>query len=198
MPVAARPRTVRKSRSAEARTNDALSANVKATLATAVQVLDHFQQSLHRSGFAEGVAAYEKMADTLAGQKMWSASHGVNTDAEFATIASLALSIHEMLAPYDSTMRRLSTLGGPAQPNASVAAATSDPPAHPLRAAILQLLEGSRLPMSVTALRTQCRCDKGALAVELASLERTGRVKRLERSGRTLYSLGSTSGAKDR
>lgn len=172
-----------------ARTDEALGQNVKATLATAVQVLEHFQQSLRKSGFVEGAESYGRMADTLIGQKMWSASRALDTDAEFATIASLARSIHEMLAPYSHSMLRISGLG----PAAAVPAPTAAPvdAADALRLRILNVLGATRRPVSLTALRTQCGCDRRALGAELAALEQAARVKRQEKSGRTLYSLGA-------
>ena len=201
-------------RPAVATRDEALAANVRTTLATATQVLEHFHQSLLKSGFVEGADSYSKLAATLVGQKMWSVTSGVDTEAEFATIAALARNIHEVLAPYHRAMLHLSTLGGDrsrrsAAPEPAATAATSpassadapdtlSAPLDTLRTEVLRLLAGSRHPMSVTAIRAECRCDRRVLAAALAALEQAGRVKRQDRGGRTLYGLDPSAGLEAR
>jgi hypothetical protein len=185
--------------------------NVRKTLATTAQVLAHFEQSLLKSGFAEGSQAYRKMAEAVLGQRVWSASHRVHFDEEFAEIARRARAIHDVLSPYADAMLRLSAVVQlQREVSSPVAARSSDdraptavPPAAPpprghnevvaeaLQDRVLACLSRARRPMSLTALCSGIGCNKSELLQELEALERGGRV---QRRGTTRASYSLTSG----
>ena len=164
--------------------------NVRKTLATAQKVLEHFEQSLLRSGFAEGSAAYRKMAETLLGQRLWTAACGASLEVEFAAVAKRAKAIHALLVPYADTMLRLSAVAGlqpaPHQPELDKHTATTPDGSTD---EVLDLLAKARRPMSMSALAAQARCDRRTLLDRIAVLEQQGRLKRGGSARRPLYSL---------
>lgn len=200
-------------------TEQAIADNVRQTLDTAIQVLGHFEGSLTQAGFAEGAAAYRKLADTLIGQRLWSTNRGIALDQRFAEVARRARSIHDVLAPYVNTMLRLGAISQagtgtdmsaraqPAVPASSDEKAEKRPdlppspnqqttPASPnaavgLHDRVIALLGTARRPMSLVAMISALRCDKSKLLREMSDLERAGQVKRLP-GPRALFALPKT------
>ncbi len=151
--------------------------NVRKTLATALQVLDHFEQSLLKAGFVEGSQAYRSLAETLLGQRLWATSRSVQLDEEFTRIAKSARSIYELLLPYSETMLKLAAIAS-LQP--AKAEPQAPPPPAPGAAAdrVLQLLSQAQRPMSLTALCAATGLAKSEVLSRIAKLEQDGRVAR--------------------
>lgn len=85
-------------------------ANVTASLAAAQQALDHLQNSLRHAGFAEGVAAYEQMAEILLTQQLLHGRGDPVLGLAFARLGETAQLVFGLLHPYATVMLRLATL----------------------------------------------------------------------------------------
>jgi DNA-binding transcriptional ArsR family regulator len=88
-------------------------ANVSASVEAASQALSQLHQSLGRGGFAEGAAAYERMAELLLTQYMWAESQDAPLQEEFEALGDIARRIFSLLEPYTTAMKRLAVLAPP-------------------------------------------------------------------------------------
>lgn len=167
-------------------TSDSLQGNVRQTLATALKVLAHLEQSLCRAGFAEGREAYRKMADTVVGQCLWLNSAGCEVPSELAQIAERARAVHALLNPYADAMLRLGALCD-ALPGKPAAEPPPEPPDP-----VLDLLSQARRPLSLTALRAELGGDRKQLLARLEALEQSGRITRRNAGGRETFGLAES------
>lgn len=82
--------------------------HVLQSVAAATQALDQLEQSLRSGGFAEGAAAYQRMAEVLVAQRL------VHDDGAmapgFERLGDTARKVFELLDPYSTAMRRLAAL----------------------------------------------------------------------------------------
>lgn len=159
---------------------DPLLGNVRQTLATALKVLDHLEQSLRQAGFAEGRDAYRKMADTVLGQSLWLAAKEGEAPEELNLIADRARAIHALLTPYTEAMLRLGALTG-----TQTASKPRPDPEDP----IIKILARARRPVSFTALRAELGADRKQLLARLGELVQAGTIIRHSGGGRESYSL---------
>lgn len=159
--------------------------NLKRSAANALQALDHFKASLEAAGFVRSAEAYVKMADTLAGQRLWSAAKAPpDLDARFAQLAERAGEIDRILAPYVEAMRKIAALQALAATGTEAGAAA---PAEPSGEPVLAALRDAPRGLSVTALRAQLGLSTRELRQRLASLEGAGRVRAIRRGGRVRW-----------
>lgn len=161
---------------------DPLLGNVRQTLATALKVLDHLEQSLRQAGFAEGRDAYRKMADTVLGQGLWLAAQEGEAPGELNLIAERARAIHSLLTPYTEAMLRLGALTSTQAPSKPIPA-PEDP--------VVKILARARRPVSFTALRAELGSDRKQLLARLGELVQAGTIVRHSGGGRESYSLES-------
>lgn len=98
--------------------------HVADSVEAAIGALDLLATSLRRGGFAEGAAAYQRMAEVLVAQRMF---HEDDDEADpvvvrFDHLGSLAREVFELLEPYSSAMRRLAAIA-PDRPDATAVTA---------------------------------------------------------------------------
>jgi DNA-binding transcriptional ArsR family regulator len=180
----------------------AMLANVDATVRTSLEVLDHLEQSLRRAGFETGIGPYQKLSETLIGQRMWSReSAGPEIERGFRNLARKARAIFAMLDPYAEIMKRLAILCEPADGlspdgDARVAAQAGkkakerkkESASAPVDAdpALAALAKGE---LSFTALRDRLKTDRRDLAGRLLALENAGAIASRLAGGRRLYRI---------
>ena len=160
--------------------------NIAESLAAVEKALEHFNTSLIRSGFADGAASYQKMAEIIVGQWMWASSQGIDQHNDrFRRVAALAAEIHEQLLPYVEGMRKLALL------QELVPEPKPEPPFPPdsRPARILEMLAAAPRPMSMTALRKEVGGSSSVLKKELAELVSDGWVRERRAGSRVLYAL---------
>ena len=135
--------------------------NIAESLAAVEKALEHFNTSLIRSGFADGAASYQKMAEIIVGQWMWASSQGIDQHNDrFRRVAALATEIHEQLLPYVEGMRKLALL------RELVPEPKPEPPFPPdsRPARILQMLAAAPRPASGGFWRDDCPAETAAPA----------------------------------
>ncbi len=166
-------------RSAREPSKAALIDNVRSSLKTAVDVLDHFERALLRGGFAEGIGAYRAMSRTLIGQRLWSQQlEGDPLRKEFSDLSARAKKVLQMLAPYAEVMRNL---GAMEALGLDAAELNSD------ETKILEFLRVQREPVGETKLRQGVGLDGARVRRILGKLTKQALVKKYKRGNRTLY-----------
>lgn len=85
-------------------------AHVALSLAAATEALTQLERSLRSGGFAEGAAAYQRMAEVLVAQRLFLGAEDPALSERFDHLGSTARRVFELLDPYAGAMRRLATL----------------------------------------------------------------------------------------
>jgi hypothetical protein len=85
-------------------------AQVQQSVGAATQALSQLEASLRGGGFAEGAAAYQRMAEVLVAQRLFCDSEDATLAADFDRLGATARRVFELLDPYAGAMRRLATL----------------------------------------------------------------------------------------
>jgi predicted transcriptional regulator len=165
---------------------ETLMVNVLKSVKTAQDVLTHFESSLEQGGFAKGVPPYQKMCDTLLGQRLWSTPHqNEELEVEFQKLSSKAARIFETLLPYTEIMKKLSAVS-------SIEKATME--MDDSDEVIFKIISESRGPISFTALKTKAKLPKKELLKKLDNFEKSGLITSKISSGRKIYFDGTVSG----
>jgi hypothetical protein len=158
-----------------------LVANVRRSTETAVNVVQHLEQSLARGGFAAGLAAYGQMTETLAGQRFWSLDKSDGEiERNFRDLTAAAARVHAMLAPYVRMMERLGALAGVTQGPASDH--PGSPPVKsdgltPDQRTVVGELRAAPEPLTISGLRTRTGLGTRHLRELLQELEAKGLTK---------------------
>lgn len=87
--------------------------HIPQSLRAATQALGEFERSLRAAGFAENVAAYQRMSEVLLAQRLVAATEK-ELAAGFGDLGETAKRIYGLLNPYVAVMRRLAALAPPA------------------------------------------------------------------------------------
>jgi hypothetical protein len=87
--------------------------HVARSVTAAATALAHLEQSLRAGGFADGAAAYTRMADVLVAQRLFLAADDEQLGEQFGALGSSARRVFELLEPYTAAMRQLATLAPP-------------------------------------------------------------------------------------
>jgi hypothetical protein len=95
--------------------------NTRQSVEAASTALEHLERSLRQGGFAEGAAAYQRMAEVLVAQSMFTAPSDDELMRRFEQLGRTARRVFELLQPYTLAMRRLTVLAGEDQPDATPA-----------------------------------------------------------------------------
>lgn len=163
--------------------DEELLANVRETTATALDVLRHMESAIHRSGFSAGLAAYEQLAVTLAGQRTWTLDKpDPQIDRQFAELAMCSARIRGLLVPYVRLMEKLSALGAVRDAFAPPVEVHTSPPLDEDERPVFEVLRAAERAMTLSSLREETRLGSRQLRSLLVRLEEKGLVKR-ERSG---------------
>lgn len=159
------------------------SGNVDQTLAAVKEALNHFAESLARSGFAAGAGSYRQMAGIVVGQQQWAQAQGIDHfDARFREIAHLALDVHRQLHPYVHAMEQLGALLHLLPP----------PPRFPpdtIEGRIVAHLAAARRPLSTTQIGSALGFSNSVTRRTLQSLEEADVVARSGSLNRPHWSL---------
>ena len=171
-----------------------LVANVRKATGTAVTVLRHMEQSLRRAGFGTGVSAYEQLAETLAGQRMWALGKGdAEIERNFAELSASAVGVRLLLAPYLRVMDRIGALGalGESSPVATVEEPPADTSRSPEQARVAQALAAASRPLTLSALRERSGLGSRELRRILDEMEQAGVVARAGPAERPRFTLAT-------
>lgn len=91
--------------------------NTRHSVEAATTALEHLEKSLRQAGFAEGAAAYQRMAEVLVAQSMFTTAADEELMGRFEQLGRTARRVFELLQPYTSAMRRLTVLAGAELPD---------------------------------------------------------------------------------
>jgi IclR helix-turn-helix domain len=154
--------------------------NVRDTLGSVGEALEHFRQSLEAGGFEDGADTYARMSDIVVGQRLWARSEEVvELEEEFERVATIATRIHALLLPYVDTMARLGSL-------ASLDSVEGIDPGSAEGRVLAALARGGRA-LSVTAIKTAVGEPMSRVRAAMEELEERGLVTRMVRGGRPFY-----------
>ncbi|MCP3915689.1 MAG: hypothetical protein GY711_09050 [bacterium] len=163
---------------------EALLSNVKTSVGTGREVMQHLRKSLDSAGFPAAIAPYRKMCDTLLGQRLWARDiEGDPLRAEFEELAREAQAVSEILAPYAELVQRLGAVAMVEAPTQPV------PQLDPASEAVLAALGQAPRPMSRTRLREATGLAAAALKHALGQLADEGRIEEVRSGGRRLFRL---------
>jgi hypothetical protein len=166
-----------------------LPANVAASLNAAQQALDQLERSLRGAGFAEGVAAYERMAEVLMSQYLLHASDTPAMAGGFMRLGETARRLFGLLHPYAAVTRQLATL----------AAEPPEPPVAAGRNTVLaELQRRRRRGASAQLLVSTTGLPKAAVEAVLAELVADGAVAARGEGATAMYVPADARGAAPR
>lgn len=167
--------------------------NVEQTLASVIKALQHFADSLDRSGILEGQIAYRDMARIIITQRLWARNEGLDDlTPRYRQVATLANKIHGLMAPYVEVMEMLRFLDAD---DVGVSNGEENPAADEhhettLEENIIAVVRSRPQPMSATAIRAVVRVSTRKLSDVLSAMVATGVLNAVESKSRRRYALG--------
>lgn len=181
---------------ADSAPDEELVANVRKSVRTATDVLNHLRRSLEQGGFARSTASYKTMVSTLVGQRLWSQEVGdEEIDAAFKELSVLAARIHGILTPYAQMMEQLGALDSLSLDEVELVPSgdlVGDGEVNELddeARQVLIILQEAGKPISFTRLRSTSGLSRSRLDQLLGGLLDAGLVLESRPGGRRMVGL---------